>query len=73
DLQSELAELYEQYRTRSQTRPIHSEQELVDVARWHFSEHLIDTSAASDEDIRQATYDAWLDKTKRLRRIGRGR
>lgn len=69
DLQSELAELYEQYRTGSKTRPIDSEEELVRLARWHFAEHLIDTASASDEDIRQATYDAWLDKTRRLRRM----
>lgn len=73
DLEGTLIEAYEDHRTGGHSRGLHSKAELAKHLRWAFSEFGVDTSEASDEEIIEAAYDAWLWKTKLRRRIEKAR
>jgi hypothetical protein len=69
DLEGTLIEAYEDHRTGGHTRGLHSKAELAKHLRWAFSEFGVDAKDASDEQLIEAAYDAWLWKTKLRRRL----
>lgn len=73
DLEGALVEAYEDHRTGGRSRGLHSKPELAKHLRWAFSEFGVDTSDASDNEIVEAAYDAWLWKTKLRRRLEKAR
>jgi len=73
DVEAEAVEAYEDYRTGGHQRNLYSKAELVDHLRRLFADNNIDAKDASDEQIIEAAYDAWLWKTKLRRRFERTR
>jgi hypothetical protein len=69
DLEGTLIEAYEDHRTGGHSRGLHSKAELAEHLRWAFSEFGVDAKDASDEQLIEAAYDAWLWKTKLRRRL----
>ena len=69
DLEGTLVEAYEDHRTGGHSRGLQSKSELAKHLRWAFSEFGVNTETASDDQLVEAAYDAWLWKTKLRRRL----
>ena len=73
DLEGLLVEAYEDHRTGGGARGLQSKADLANHLRWAFAEFGVDTIQASDDQLIETAYDAWLWKTKLRRRLDKPR